>query len=162
MPVMRKGISIVPRRNHAGHSGAERSEEPGIHNHSCGVGTRTAAARLPQYTSMLGPDFAALHSGYTIAVGDDWIKQLSDAGFLQAGGSDAATYTPTLSELIAACPKQFDAATFVLGSSQGGTRWTATYFDFRNNRMLDDDTLCQSGDTPEEAVARLWLAAANK
>jgi hypothetical protein len=25
----------------------------------------------------------------------------------------------------------------VLGSSQGGTRWTATYFDFRNKRMVD-------------------------
>jgi len=95
-------------------------------------------------------------------VSDDWAKQLRDAGFPRTRGGDAATYKPTLSELIASCPKQFDAATFVLGSSQGGTRWTATYFDFRNNRMLDDDTLCQSGDTPEEAVARLWLAAANK
>jgi hypothetical protein len=104
-------------------------------------------------------------------VSDDWAKQLQDAGFPRsaghgqlggASGSDIpaeAPETPTLSELIAACPKQFGAATFVLGSSQGGTRWTATYFDFRNNRMVDDDALCQSGDSPEEAVAKLWLAA---
>lgn len=68
---------------------------------------------------------------------------------------------PTLSELIAACPKQIGSATFLLGSGQGGTRWTATYFDFRNNRIVDDDALCQSGDTPEEAVAKLWLASQN-
>jgi hypothetical protein len=100
----------------------------------------------------------SLHPGCFI-VSDDWAKQLRDADFPQAGGGGAEAYTPALSELIAACPKQFGAATFVLGSSQGGTRWTATYFDFRNNRMVDDDTLCQSGDSPEEAVARLWLAA---
>jgi hypothetical protein len=92
-------------------------------------------------------------------VSDDWAKQLRDAGFPHSEGGDAETDTPTLSELIAACPKQFGAATFVLGSSQGGTRRTATYFDFRNNRMIDDDTLCQSGDSPEQAVAKLWLAA---
>ena len=99
---------------------------------------------------------------------DDWAKLLSDAGFPRSGGhghqagvstSAGAPDKPTLPELIAACPKQFGAATFVLGSSQGGQRWTATYFDFRNNRMVDDDTLCQSGDSPEEAVAKLWLAA---
>jgi hypothetical protein len=113
----------------------------------------------------------SLHPG-CIIVSEDWAKQLRDAGFPrfrdgQAGavGSNASAgepHKPTLSELIAACPKQFGAATFVLGSSQGGTRWTATYFDFRNNRMVDDDTLCQSGDSPEEAVAKLWLAARNK
>jgi hypothetical protein len=95
-------------------------------------------------------------------VSDDWAKQLRDAGFPEARCGGAETYIPALSELIAACPKQFGTATFVLGSSQGGTRWTATYFDFRNNRMVEDDTLCQSGDSPEEAVARLWLAARNR
>jgi hypothetical protein len=104
-------------------------------------------------------------------VSDEWIKQLRDAGFPHAGAAEAQrpggtiaaeSFKPTLSELIAACPKQFGTATFVLGSAQGGARWTATYFDFRNNRMVDDETLCQSGDTPEEAAARLWLAARNK
>src|SRR5215210_4958293 len=103
-------------------------------------------------------------------VTDDWPKQLSDAGFPQSdsaaghvqhsgnAAAGASSHKPTLSELIAACPKQIGTATFLLGSGQGGTRWTATYFDFRTNRMVDDDALCQSGDTPEEAVAKLWLA----
>lgn len=81
--------------------------------------------------------------------------QFPDSGGALAGEQQRA---PGLSELIAACPKEIGNATFVLGSGQGGRRWTATYFDFRNNRMVDDDTLCQSGDTPDEAVARLWLA----
>ena len=109
-----------------------------------------------------------------IAVTSDWAEQLKNAGFPRAaahgsaGGARAYTpsdspaeadaYRPNLSELIAACPKEIGTATFVLGSSQGGRRWTATYFDFRNNRMVDNDALCQSADTPEEAVARLWLA----
>jgi hypothetical protein len=109
-----------------------------------------------------------------IAVTSDWAEQLKNAGFPRAAAHDfparagadtpsdnpgeAKTYRPSLSELIAACPKEIGTATFVLGSSQGGRRWTATYFDFRNNRMVDDDALCQSADTPEEAVARLWLA----
>jgi hypothetical protein len=104
---------------------------------------------------------------------DDWLKQLQAAGFpdvgeqeSQAGSFDSeprqhrgrVDWRPTLSELLAACPKEIGTATFVLGSSQGGKRWTATYFDFRNNRMVDDEALCQSGDSPKEAVARLWLA----
>jgi hypothetical protein len=104
---------------------------------------------------------------------DDWVKQLQTAGFphadaqeSQAGSLDAqpvqhrgpVDWRPTLSDLLAACPKEIGSATFVLGSSQRGKRWTATYFDFRNNRMVDDEALCQSADSPEEAVARLWLA----
>lgn len=103
----------------------------------------------------------------------DWAKHLHDAGFPGVDALDSRpgspspdrahdrggeNRAPTLSELIAACPKEIGTATFVLGSSQGGARWTATYFDFRNSRMVDDDALCQSGDTPEEAVAKLWLA----
>jgi hypothetical protein len=111
-----------------------------------------------------------------LLVSEDWVKQLQAAGFPCAGArqSQAAIPdppahdrggedpVPTLSEMIAACPKETGTATFVLGSSQGGKRWTATYFDFRNNRMVDDEALCRSGDTPEEAVARLWLAAVKK
>src|SRR5688572_6508813 len=106
-----------------------------------------------------------------IAVTSDWAEQLKNAGFPRAAAAgaradvasdspgEANAYRPSLSELIAACPKEIGTATFVLGSSQAGRRWTATYFDFRINRMVDDDALCQSADTPEEAVARLWLAA---
>jgi hypothetical protein len=103
-------------------------------------------------------------------VRDEFVEQLSQAGFprqshqVEASGVSGPSRpaAPTLSELIAACPKQIGNATFLLGSGQSGTRWTATYFDFRNNRIVDEDTLCQSGDTPEEAVAKLWLATQNK
>ena len=62
---------------------------------------------------------------------------------------------PTLSELIEACPKQMGTATFVLGSANQGQAWVACYFDFRANRGAE---LNETGQTPDEAVARLWLA----
>jgi len=102
--------------------------------------------------------------GYNQVVTSAWAEQLRTAGFPHdvRHSADVGADWPSLSELIAACPKQIGSATFLLGSGQGGTRWTATYFDFRTNRMVDDDALCQSGDTPEEAVAKLWLASQNK
>jgi hypothetical protein len=94
-------------------------------------------------------------------------KDLKDAGFPQSGKScdthsDINDSTlveqfvhPTLSELIEACPKQMGSATFVLGSANQGKAWVACYFDFRANRGAE---LNESGQTPDEAVARLWLA----
>jgi hypothetical protein len=125
---------------------------------------------------MLVPNFCCAPSGLLV-VSEDWVKQLQAAAFPGAGGRKSQADSPnpdrahhhggedpppTLSELIAAIPKEIGTATFVLGSSQGGKRWTATYFDFRNSRMVEDEALCQSGGTPEEAVARLWLAARKK
>jgi hypothetical protein len=86
-------------------------------------------------------------------------KELKDAGFPQNGKScdthsDINDSTlverfvhPTLSELIEACPKQ-------MGTNQGQA-WVACYFDFRANRGAE---LNETGQTPDEAVARLWLA----
>ena len=98
---------------------------------------------------------------------DSLAKELKDAGFPQ-DGKNCRTYTnindstlveriapPTLSELIDACPKQLGTATFVLGSANQGQAWVACYFDFRVNRCAE---LNETGHTPEEAVARLWLA----
>jgi hypothetical protein len=94
-------------------------------------------------------------------------KELKDAGFPQNGKScdthsDINDRTliervvhPTLSELIEACPKQMGTATFVLGSANQGQAWVACYFDFRANRGAE---LNETGQTPDEAVARLWLA----
>jgi hypothetical protein len=94
-------------------------------------------------------------------------KELKDAGFPQNGKScdthsDINDSTlverfvhPTLSELIEACPKQMGTATFVLGSANQGQAWVACYFDFRANRGAE---LNETGQTPDEAVARLWLA----
>jgi hypothetical protein len=62
---------------------------------------------------------------------------------------------PTLEELIDACPKDIGSATFVLGSANQGKKWVACYFDFVTNRCAE---LNESGSTPVEAVARLWLA----
>jgi hypothetical protein len=62
---------------------------------------------------------------------------------------------PTLEELIDACPKNIGSATFVLGSANQGKKWVACYFDFVTNRCAE---LNESGSTPVEAVARLWLA----
>jgi hypothetical protein len=89
-------------------------------------------------------------------------KELKDAGFPQNGKS-CDTHSdihdqfvhPTLSELIEACPKQMGSATFVLGSANQGQAWVACYFDFRANRGAE---LNETGQTPDEAVARLWLA----
>ena len=63
--------------------------------------------------------------------------------------------TPTLEELIEASPKNIGSATFVLGSANQGKKWVACYFDFVTNRCAE---LNESGSTPVEAVARLWLA----
>jgi hypothetical protein len=94
-------------------------------------------------------------------------KELKDAGFPQNGKScdthsdiNHSTLVerfvhPTLSELIEACPKQMGTATFVLGSANQGQAWVACYFDFRANRGAE---LNETGQTPDEAVARLWLA----
>ena len=98
---------------------------------------------------------------------DSLAKELKDAGFPQDGKScdthtdinDSTLFEriapPTLSELIDACPKQQGTATFVLGSANQGQAWVACYFDFRANRCAE---LNETGQTPEEAVARLWLA----
>jgi hypothetical protein len=82
-------------------------------------------------------------------------KQLKDAGFPQEGdrpgdmvsGGDVLgerVYYPTLSELIEACGMDFgDLKRMVNGR-----------FGARNSNI----TLSILGDTPEEAVANLWLA----
>ena len=44
---------------------------------------------------------------------------------------------------------------FVLGSANQGQAWVACYFDIRANRGAE---LNETGQTPDEAVARLWLA----
>jgi hypothetical protein len=86
-------------------------------------------------------------------------KQLKDAAFpkeivLPSNSSGYCEY-PYLSELIAACPTNMGKATFVLGSANQGKEWVACYFDFTTNRGAEFN---ESGSTPIEAVARLWLA----
>lgn len=92
-------------------------------------------------------------------------KQLKDAGFPQKSYDNDCVYIteseslvpykiyngaycPTLSKLIEACGNEFGclSQTFFLSKPSG---WTAVDYE-------TDDWV--KGDTPEEAVAKLWLS----
>jgi hypothetical protein len=82
--------------------------------------------------------------------------QWSTVNLFEAKGNEVQTENyPTLEELISAVPKSIGKATFVLGSANQGKEWIACYFDFVTNRGSEFN---ESGSTPTEAVARLWLA----
>lgn len=103
-------------------------------------------------------------------------KQLKDAGFPQNHDyfdNDICTICikcnddqekpneipcePTLSELIEACPQQIDESVFTLDYYPRGW-WRAMYASgalIYTSKQGGD--LIQSGSTPEEAVAALWL-----
>jgi hypothetical protein len=87
------------------------------------------------------------------------IQKLRGAGFslrlgdIEMGGTRYEL--PSLEELIEACPTNIGKATFVLGSGNQGKEWVACYFDFVTNRGSDFN---ETGSTPVEAVAKLWLA----
>jgi hypothetical protein len=87
------------------------------------------------------------------------VKKLKDAGFSLRHGDievEGIRYDlPCLEELIEACPTNIGKATFVLGSANQGKEWVACYFDFVTNRGSDFN---ETGSTPVEAVAKLWLA----
>jgi hypothetical protein len=87
-------------------------------------------------------------------------KQLRDAGFLQAGTgrwigppdkvfwrSGDRVYVPTFEELLEACRKDVESLTQEL--SLAGDEWIASAFGRSKSAR---------GDTPADAMARLWLA----
>lgn len=89
-------------------------------------------------------------------------SELRDAGFPQTGKgnrigpsdnliwrSSDRVYNPILSELIEACGNEFDNLSRFCPT---GTPW----FQARGSGKLEN------GSTPEEAVARLWLALNKK
>src|ERR1700722_20649814 len=85
------------------------------------------------------------------------IQQLRGAGFsLPLSDIEIGTKyeLPSLEELIEACPMVIGKATLVLGSNRG-KEGVACYFDFVTNRGSDFN---ETGSTPVEAVAKLWLA----
>lgn len=98
-------------------------------------------------------------------------KQLKDAGFLQDGDgshSEGETdffldyefkqknvYYPTLSELIESCGEEFVLEKV---NSGGLHQWTAGTFIDRNGEI----ECAQTGETSEEAVAKLYLALNKK
>lgn len=84
-------------------------------------------------------------------------KQLKDAGFPQSGdhycthqGCDSDVCYPTLEEFIEAC----NCESFSLFHRSSKAQWMATNLSTQRGVPSIDGV----GDTPTEAVARLWLA----
>lgn len=98
------------------------------------------------------------------------VKQLKDAGYPQtyiggdfwsnkwsSEGGYEAVYSPTLSELIEACGVSF------WNLEQGHNKDTGTWFcNFVTDCQVGSDEWESKGKTPEEAVAKLWLALNSK
>jgi hypothetical protein len=105
------------------------------------------------------------------------IKQLKDNGFPFQGyiasihgtdrfNSDLETEedylaTPTLEELIGACPVEYKGGLLSI-TSWGNTfgakgTWMASY-RVSNQYEPDSDLIREDGSSPSEAVAKLWLA----
>jgi hypothetical protein len=81
-------------------------------------------------------------------------QELNKAGFPEVYiGRDITLnepYAPTLSELIEACGEDFGSL-HPLHKAGKISSWAAQVYDLKGIRE-------QRGSTPEEAVARLWLA----
>lgn len=98
-------------------------------------------------------------------------EELKDAGFPQEGngeyvedvgnydemGMTVVTYAPTLTELIAACGEKLR---YLQRVENGG--WVAGTYDSHESGVGLPDSNVWKGDTPEEAVARLYLALNKK
>lgn len=100
-----------------------------------------------------------------MAMNYELAKELKDAGFpgmnelpsrldTRSWDNEVQARIPAFSELIEACPTvigdEDSPADFTLRAE--GEIWTAGYYGFEDWRQFAD------GSTPEEAVARLWLA----
>lgn len=94
-------------------------------------------------------------------------KELKDAGFPQGGVNRERGFNidtgepimyPRLSELIEACGEPF----YSLHAADGwdGKEWFAS-LNHDSRKLIASNAKC-SGKTPEEAVARLWLALNKK
>lgn len=77
-------------------------------------------------------------------------KNIQPGDIIATDYKDHAVYVPTLSELIEACGKDFASLEFHPNDETGPRWWTASH--------LSSGMIETMGDTPEEAVARLWLA----
>ena len=108
-------------------------------------------------------------------------KQLKEAGFLQEGNgeyntmaemssvgikqivcdddTEGAVYLPNLPELIEACGESFDSLWFPPEGIDGKKIWCAKpKWDWR--KFINGDRV--EGKTPEEAVAKLYIALNKK
>ncbi len=109
-------------------------------------------------------------------------KELKDEGFPQKSGnhlSDAknckahgcmkglplschTAYLPTLSELIEACGEEFDSLDAPVWDLEKNPTWEASAMYDPHSLELPEIFYEERGKTPEEAVARLWLALNKK
>lgn len=109
-------------------------------------------------------------------------KELKDAGYPQKGLLFSSLYppeldlskeeisynvelrehymchSPTLSELIEACGNDLSHLSQRPGYPEGGKWWAVTHSKFDEN----GNNFEECGSSPEEAVARLWLALNKK
>lgn len=81
-------------------------------------------------------------------------KKLNDAGFRTIMGFPVSNnkdglYYPTLSELIEACGDSFEGIWRRVNDDISTKEWVANAFEL----SID----MQTGSTPEEAVAKIWL-----
>ncbi len=84
-------------------------------------------------------------------------KELKDAGFTKGNiaaemmEGEKETYYPTLSELIEACGEEFEGVFKEIDGWSASADKIDGYKDYEGR-----------GSTPEEAVARLWLALTSR
>ena len=88
---------------------------------------------------------AGLTQPYYYRANKAWYDE--DGDFNDYGYDERDTYIPKLEELIDACGDEFEA----LIKQSGG--WNATNFQANGSRKIK----IGPGETPTEAVARLWL-----
>lgn len=92
------------------------------------------------------------NAGFPYKEGDGYIlvngRRVGD--MWQGEGQESACKVPTLAELIEACKDEYDSYSSFALECNGGTNWSASVGHM--------DRITRKGSTPEEAVARLWLA----
>lgn len=97
-------------------------------------------------------------------------KKLKEAGFPESDGwfdkgtrfidRESGTKVPTLPELIEACGEEFGG--LALGGKRGEARFGDAVFEGYRAWGKNIETPLVGYDTPEEAVAQLWLALNKK
>jgi len=91
---------------------------------------------------------------------DNWVGLEKDGGAVSKKPWE--WYQPSLSELIDGCPHTLQGrGVFTLSSINNGEFWGAHYMSYLPPIKVDDE-YAGVGKTPEEAVARLWLALNKK
>lgn len=100
-----------------------------------------------------------------MAITYETAKKLKDAGFPQhefCECFDMEVCTPSLEELIEACPKTFNGYAFDLICVEKDNIWIAWYEPPNREIATKSQTREGLGQSPAEAVAALWLSLNKK